>query len=134
MSLIWVKRILPFVVILAIWLGYSKISDQSKQTELLQVKKYALTAAQIWHSGAALRATPDQFPAIRDSLLAENDIDSLNFQQYLQQNQEFPEQHLEFAHWLNFYSDSLSKDYEAKAISEDSTETTDLQDSQDFDE
>ncbi len=119
-SLIWVKRILPFIVIFAVWAGYSKITEQTKQKNENRIKKYALIAAQIWHSGATLRGTPDKYPSVRDSIFSVNGIDSLSFRLYLQENEENPENYREYVRWLSFYADSLFKEYETEAKTRDS--------------
>ncbi len=70
MKSVWVKRLLPFVLIVAIWFGYDWYSTRREALMLAEEHRYALATARVWVATARFRLDEKGYLQYRDSLLA----------------------------------------------------------------
>lgn len=105
--MIWLKRLLPLVVIGLGWLGYSfwdkTVSARQEQEE----NRLALVTAQVWIATAIYHNDPERYLAYRDSLLEANDVPRDEVFAFLEQREKYPEELLPFAQKVQRLVDSL---------------------------
>ena len=104
---IWIKRIVPFVVIIAIVLGYYLIAEKKSNRIERMADQNALVTAQIWIASAKYRNEPDRFLSFRDSILEEAGLSIDSIMQYLTMFQDEPEKYQLFTERVWKYVDSL---------------------------
>ena len=105
--MIWIKRIIPIILLAAVVFGGFRYRDYRKQQEIETAKNNALITAKLWFAQTKFRNDPKKFIAYRDSLLSTTGVSSEDMQLYLNKYQEKPEQYLEFTKWVDYYIDSL---------------------------
>jgi len=105
--LIWIKRVIPIVMIGLTIGGYISYRDhiQKNYDELTQNR--AEVTARVWFTATRFRNEPETYISFRDSLLAEARITREQMQQYLDMYNKEPEKYEKFAQWVNYYIDSL---------------------------
>ncbi|MFC1475193.1 hypothetical protein ACFLQG_00960 [Candidatus Zixiibacteriota bacterium] len=105
--MIWIKRALPLVIIIAVWLGYGFYDDyqegKTSRTEL----KYAEVTALVWVASAKFRNEPDNYISYRDSLLSTYQLDVEKCHQFIDAYQENPEKLGNFAFMVKTFIDSI---------------------------
>jgi len=106
--LLWVKRLVPFILMVAVVLGYFLYHDISAKRQYQQVQRYALVTAQVWIATAKFRSEPERFIAYRDSLLKVHSLSEERMQNYLEQYKKHPERYDLFTRLVKQYVDSLS--------------------------
>lgn len=67
--MIWIKRILPFVIIAGLFFGYHFYNKSQLERKDKREKEYALITAQAWIATIKYREAPELYLAYRDSLL-----------------------------------------------------------------
>ena len=72
--MIWFKRVVPILVIVLAWLGYTVFTDYSRKHRAAYERSLALTTARIWIASAKYREDPNGYLAFRDSVLTANDF------------------------------------------------------------
>ncbi|MDD3731204.1 MAG: hypothetical protein PHU88_02380 [candidate division Zixibacteria bacterium] len=105
---IWVKRLLPLVLVAAGVLGYLYYDKTTHTKKLLEDEQKALLTARIWVAGAFYRDEPDRFVSFRDSLLKANYLTPEDMTVYLQAYGDKTEQFNNFTWLVQQYVDSLS--------------------------
>lgn len=105
--MVWVKRILPLVVLIATWFYvdyyYARQAEEYDQLS----RKQALATARVWNLSARFREEPQTFLTLRDSVLIESGLTLDQMHQYLQLYSDRPEKYETFARLVSYYVDSL---------------------------
>jgi len=105
--LIWIKRIIPFVIIGAVWWGFHFYHQYQTTHQIQLEQKYAQITAQIWVASAQYRKEPERFKAFRDSLLKKNNLSKEQLKQFIEKYKKEPEKLSRFSVNLNLQIDSL---------------------------
>ena len=72
--MIWVKRFLPFVIIIAVFFIY-KAYNEKKLSQFQEIEEiYASVTAQLWVATAIYRADSEKYTDFRDSLITANNL------------------------------------------------------------
>ncbi|RKX24092.1 MAG: hypothetical protein DRP45_08975 [Candidatus Zixiibacteriota bacterium] len=117
--MIWLKRFIPFAVILLGWFGYAFVSDFLASERESQTDRTALITARVWIATAEYQDDPDGFIQYRDSLLEAEDITPDQLFAWLEQYKGRPERSLQFTQRIQHYVDSLYQVEEARLKAED---------------
>ena len=105
--MIWIKRIVPFVVIILIILSILWYNKQRKTEFAHNTDNYALITAQLWIATAQFRNEPEKYLLFRDSLLTAQKISIEEIERYLKEYEETPENYYPFTVQVKKYVDSL---------------------------
>lgn len=106
--MIWLKRLLPFVVLAAAWFGYDYYQKQQFAAEVSRADQIARVTSRLWLANAELRPDSTAYLAFRDSLLSANGLTIEGIEAYMAQVQAQPQKHDTFAVMLTYYIDSLA--------------------------
>ena len=107
--MIWLKRILPLVLIGVGWHIYTTYTEnQIVQNEQL-ARQYALVTAQVWLASAEYRDDNTEFLRVRDSIFKASGFTRDDLNLYLQENKSQPEFYTPYIRLVKIYIDSLSK-------------------------
>jgi len=104
---LWFKRVAPILLVLVVWLGYTRYGNWQAQRQERVNSRHALVTAQMLVATARYRSDPDRYMAYRDSALAANGLSTERMFQYLQRFQQRPEKYHAFTVAVNYYVDSL---------------------------
>ena len=105
--MIWLKRLLP-VIVLAAAVGVYFLWDKwSAQRQLREQDRVALVTAQAWIATAKYRNEPERFVQYRDSLLEANGVTREEVFGFLERTGDPPEELLPFARKVQGLVDSL---------------------------
>ncbi|MBD3257269.1 hypothetical protein GF377_02460 [candidate division GN15 bacterium] len=107
--MVWVKRLLPLVVIAVGYFGYTLWHDWYTSSRAEELDRTALITARVWVGTARYAGDQDRFLTWRDSLLEAQGITVEEAEEFLERYQREEEQFLEFAQRVKTYVDSLSK-------------------------
>ena len=105
---IWIKRLIPLVVILAGVLGYNFYVKDARQRKKLQDEQNALITAKVWIASAIYRNYPNSFINYRDSLFKTSNVSASEMTGYLKAYGDKTEQFNNFTLLVQLYIDSLS--------------------------
>jgi hypothetical protein len=105
--LIWVKRLLPFVIIVVAIYVYIGYMGKKEEKQAALDDRHALVTAQIWVASAKYRANPDAFIRVRDSLLATCSLTSDALREFVYSDTGQPEDLAPFMNLVKEYVDSL---------------------------
>lgn len=89
--MLWIKRLLPFVIIIGGWFGYDYYINQQLVKQQILEEKYASVTALVWVASAKYRTDPEQFTHYRDSVLNVYNTDNQKVEQYIKQFEKSPE-------------------------------------------
>ena len=106
--LIWLKRLIPLLVIGGGILGYNYYEKNTEEKRLRQDDQKALLTAHVWVASAVYRDNPDRFIAYRDSLLEDNNVTREEMTGYLEAYGDRTERFNNFTWLVQQYVDSLS--------------------------
>ncbi len=105
--MIWLKRLLPFVIIAAGIYAYLQYSQKRADEQAGRDREYALVTAQIWVASAKLRANPDEFARVRDSLLSASSLNRDSVLNFFKADSTTPERFSPFMTLVQDFVDSL---------------------------
>lgn len=105
--MIWLKRLLPLVLLAIAWFGYTWIRDTRARQQAETDTHHALVTAQVWVATADHRADPLAYLAYRDSLLQANNITPEQMFRYLESFERDIQRQLTFSQLVSHYVDSL---------------------------
>ncbi|UCG62221.1 MAG: hypothetical protein JSV52_02740 [Candidatus Zixiibacteriota bacterium] len=105
--MIWLKRLLPFVIIAVGIYAYLQYSQKVAEEQAERDREYALVTAQIWVASAKLRASPDKFVRARDSLLSASSLNRDSVFNFLNADSATPERFTPFMTMVQDFVDSL---------------------------
>ena len=125
--MIWLKRLLPFIVLGATAYGYYLWDKTTTERHLAEQDRLALLTARIWVATAEYRDDPERFLAYRDSLVAAAGLSHDKVFDFLDQYSDDPEGLLPFSQQISDLVDSIyrvddSLAREAKIRAHDSTQ------------
>jgi len=106
--LIWIKRLLPFVIIGLAVVGWTKWQDWSEQRDLANDTRMALITAQVQVGTAKHVGEPEAFLTFRDSLLEAEGLSTETMFDYLDRYENHPERYLSYARQVKVFVDSLA--------------------------
>ena len=113
--MIWLKRIVPFILIAIIIFGYNYYREKQKEEIITVSKDHALVTAKIWYASAVFKDEPEKFEIYRDTVLSDANLSKEQMHQFLELYRDRPVNYEVFAHWVSYYVDSLyelGKDYD----------------------
>jgi hypothetical protein len=130
--LIWLKRLLPVIVLAAAVGVYFLWGKWSAQRQLQGQNRVAQVTAQAWIATAKYRNDPKRFIQYRDSLLEANGVTREEVFGFLERTGDPPEELLPFARRVQWLVDSLyriedSVLKEAERRTQDSSKATIIQ-------
>ena len=105
--MIWVKRLLPFVIIAVAIYAYIGYTGKEEEKRAALDDRQALVTAQIWVASAKHRANPEEYLRIRDSLLAAGSMTKDDLVEFINADTGQPENLAPFMNLVNEYVDSL---------------------------
>jgi hypothetical protein len=105
--LIWIKRLVPFIIITAAVYLYLHFTSLKDEEEARLEQEYALVTAQIWVASARLRSQPEEFLRYRDSLLDEHSLTEQDLLAYVRSDSSSPEKLYPFSRTVQEMVDSL---------------------------
>ena len=105
--MIWLKRLLPLLVVGLALGGYFLWDKLSTSWESEEENRLALVTAQVWIATAKYRKEPARYLAYRDSLLKAADVPREKVLDFLKGREKQPEQLLPFAQKVQRVVDSL---------------------------
>jgi len=106
--LIWLKRLLPLILIGLGWLGYTQYQEYRVRRFYDDAERYALVTAQVWLASAKYRDHQQQFLSFRDSLLEAAGLSPEKIDEYLRRYAARPETYTPYLRLVKKYVDSLS--------------------------
>ncbi len=107
--MIWLKRLLPLVLIVAGWMAYTKYQQHTAELFYDDAERYALVTAQVWLASAEYRDDPQQFLNFRDSLLEATGLSLEKVDEYLERYSKRPETYTPYLRLVKQYVDSLTQ-------------------------
>lgn len=107
--MIWLKRILPLVLITAAWFAYTEYTEYRLVTNEKLAHEYALVTAQVWLATAVYRDDTPGFLRVRDSLFEASGLTVDELTAYLQKHKSRPEFYAPYVRLIKTYVDSLSQ-------------------------
>ena len=107
--MIWLKRLLPLVLIVAGWMVYTKYQQHTAERFHEDAERYALVTAQVWLASAEYRDDPQQFLNFRDSLLEATGLSLEKVDEYLRKYSKQPETYTPYLRLVKQYVDSLTQ-------------------------
>jgi hypothetical protein len=124
--LIWLKRLLPFVILGATAFGYHLWDKSTAERRRAEQDRLAHLTARIWVATAEFRDNPERFLAYRDSLIAAAGLSHDAVFAFLDRYSDDPEALLPLSRQISDLVDSIYKvedslSREAKIRAHDST-------------
>lgn len=107
--MIWLKRILPLVLIVGGWHLYTMYTENRLAEDERMAQEYALVTAQVWLATAVYRDDNAEFLRARDSLFAAAGLTMDELESYLQEHRSRPEFYTPYVRLIKTYFDSLTK-------------------------
>lgn len=105
--LLWLKRLVPLVVIAAGIMGYQNYRDKKQVQHLEQDRQMAQLTARVWLASAVFREHPDKYLTYRDSVLVANAVSVEKVNEYLKAYGDDTEEFNSFTLLVKQYVDSL---------------------------
>jgi hypothetical protein len=106
-EVIWIKRIVPFLLIVIIVVGYNYYRENQREEIIETSKEHALVTAKVWYASARFKDEPEKFENYRDTILAQANLSKEQMHKFLELYQDVPVNYEVFAHWVSYYVDSL---------------------------
>lgn len=107
--MIWLKRILPLVLVVATWFAYTSYTEYQIAEDERLAHQYALVTAQVWLATAVHRNDNPEFLRVRDSLFEASGFSKDELNAYLQEHKSRPEFYAPYVRLVKTYVDSLSQ-------------------------
>ncbi len=107
--MIWLKRLLPLVLIVAGWMAYTRYQQHTAERFYEDAERYALVTAQVWLASAEYRDDPQQFLIFRDSLLEAAGLSLEKVDEYLRKYSSRPETYTPYVRLVKQHVDSLTE-------------------------
>lgn len=107
--MIWLKRLLPLVLILVAWFAWKGITKSQQEKAIAADTRYALVTAHAWVAATTYRENPAGYLSYRDSLLQANNITKDELFQHLQVFENDINRQLIFSQTVSRLVDSLLK-------------------------
>lgn len=123
--MIWLKRLLPLVLIVGGWMAYTKYQQHTAERFHEDAERYALVTAQVWLASAEYRDEPQQFLNFRDSLLEASGLSLEKVDEYLRRYSKRPETYTPYVRLVKQYIDSLTQPMTDSLIKPDRSRTID---------
>ena len=106
--MIWLKRLLPLIVLAATWYGYDYFQKHQHESEVSEARQIARVTSQLWLANTDMRPDSARFLAFRDSLLLAERLTKDQIDVFLARFKEDPVKYDTFTVFLNYYVDSLT--------------------------
>jgi predicted negative regulator of RcsB-dependent stress response len=107
--MIWIKRVLPFLLIAAGYFGYTYFQQRTVQEYEALADKYAFPVALAWVGSAKYRDQPRKYEHFRDSVLKAYDLDKAQLEEYFKLYDDQPADYDQFTQRVIYLVDSLSR-------------------------
>ncbi len=105
--MIWIKRALPLVIIIAVWLGYGFYKDYQEGKTAQKELKYAEVTALVWVASGKFHDDPDRYISYRDSVFRAYQLDVEKAHRFIDSYQDHPENLGNFAFMVKTFVDSI---------------------------
>lgn len=122
--MIWLKRLLPLVLILVAWFAWKGITKSQQEKAIAADTRYALVTAHAWVAATTYRENPAGYLSYRDSLLQANNITKDELFQHLQVFENDINRQLTFSQTVSRLVDSLLKANPASGKKPPAVDTT----------
>jgi hypothetical protein len=106
---IWLKRLLPLLVIGLGWGGYSLWDQRHTERQAREEQELARVTAQVWIATAKYRQEPEKYIQYRDSLLQASGVPRERVLEFIKNSEDMPEELLPFTQVVKKLVDSLFK-------------------------
>jgi hypothetical protein len=123
---VWVKRLVPLVLLAAIWSGYRAWQSWQESARLAEADRLGSVVADVWIGTAKYRHDPALYIAWRDSLLKARGVTREELQAYVANHGDETKEYYDFSMIVARKVDSLSKieDSLIRANKKDSTKSS----------
>lgn len=120
---VWVKRLVPLVLLSAVWGGYRLYQTAQAESTLAEMNAVGQAVAEVWIGSATYRDDPAKFLAFRDSLLKAKGITKEEVEWYIKEHQDESELYYDFTRTVSNKVDSMGRiiDSTLKARPRDTT-------------
>jgi hypothetical protein len=105
--LIWVKRLLPIILIVGVVFGYRYWDRHRTAQAEARTEHMALVTARVWVGSAEYYSEPQAFLSWRDSVLAVEGVSKEAIRRYMERYEDKPEQYLQFTKLVDYFVDSI---------------------------
>lgn len=105
--IIWIKRFLPVVILVAAWVGWGKYEQYYLAQEIAEDKQMAAATAYLYVGAVKYRQDSLGFIAYRDSLLESMDISAELLKLYASEGEIEPYRYKRYVKTLGQLTDSL---------------------------
>lgn len=107
--MIWLKRVLPFLLIVAAWQGYAVYQNRKAARQEESDRLKAEVTARIWVASAKYRYEPARFVSFRDSILRAEGISAEEMFSLIDRVNNDPEHLLPYTRAMLDFVDSFSR-------------------------
>ena len=120
---VWVKRLVPLVLLAAIWSGYRAWQSWRESAHLAEVDRLGSVVAEVWIGTAKYRHDPARYIVWRDSLLKAHGVTREELDAYVAKHSDETQEYYDFSKIVARKVDSLYKieDSVVRANRKDST-------------
>ncbi|UCC45520.1 MAG: hypothetical protein JSU65_06270 [Candidatus Zixiibacteriota bacterium] len=105
--MVWIRRILPVIVLVGGWQAYSLYEDLSREQRAAKDRELALVTAQVWVATAHFRDEPEKYLEYRDSILAAHNLTREEMFSLISRCESDPDGLMPFTQAVNDLVDSL---------------------------
>lgn len=106
---VWVKRLVPLVVLAMVWGGYRWLKESRIEALRAEADRIGQVFAEVWIASATYRDSSDRFIAYRDSLLAAKGVTREEIEEYVKEHQDETEIYYDFTRTVSDKVDSMYK-------------------------
>jgi hypothetical protein len=123
---VWVKRLVPLVLLAAIWSGYRVWQSWQESARLAETDRLGSVVAEVWIGTAKYRHDPARYLGWRDSLLKARGVTREELEAYVAKHADETQEYYDFSLIVARKVDSLYKieDSVIRARKNDSTKSS----------
>ena len=123
---VWVKRLVPLVLLVALWGGYKMWQTHQESARLAEADRLGSVVAQVWIGTAKYRHDPARYIVWRDSLLKAHGVTRDELEAYAAKHADATQEYYDFSMIVSRKVDSLYRieDSTRKANRKDTAKTT----------
>lgn len=104
---VWVKRLVPLVLLAALWSGYRAWQSWQESARLAEADRLGSVVAEVWIGTAKYRNDPARYIAWRDSLLKAHGVTREELQAYVAKHADETKEYYDFSMIVARKVDSL---------------------------
>ena len=104
---VWVKRLVPLVLLVAVWGGYRLQKQNRIEGQKAEADRISQVFAEVWVASGTYRDNPEKFIAYRDSLLAAKGVKRADIDKYIKAHSDETEIYYDFTRTVSDKVDSM---------------------------